>query len=323
MRNPRRVGPPPALYSPPRVLIGLAALAAAGCGGGNGPVPIDDLVARMQAAMCHASVACGIVPDTATCNASLSVTIDSSVLSVVASVKRGTTRYDGSLAQQCLDQIASLPCPTPPPSLEVCEAVFRGTIATGGACMISEECISQSCVYPSSCKSTCCTGTCSPGRGVVPLGAACGGLDSTFCSSDAFCKNGVCVAQVPVGSHCDDQDLCVAGSSCQSTGSATICTADFPAHGAKCTLGWPCQRSDDYCDPTSVRCVRRKLPGASCDGIECVAYANCVNGSCTAFPGPGASCFDASGQPILNCLGDLICIGDVCALPPPLDACGP
>ena len=306
----------------------LATLAAANCGGGgggSGSIAIDDLVARTQAAMCHLSVACGVVPDTATCNASLFVVTETPVLSVVASIKRGTTRYDGDLAQQCLNQIANQPCPSAPPNLEACDRVFQGTVIAGGACVINEECISQDCVYPSSCNSTCCTGTCGPGKGLVPLGAACGGTDSTFCSSDAFCKNGVCAAQVHEGSFCDNQDLCEPGTSCQltSSGTTTICTADYPAHGTTCTPNWPCQRSDDYCDPTSLTCVRRKLPGTSCDGIECVRYATCVNGTCTTIPGPGASCFDATGQPILNCLGDLICIGDVCAAPPPLEVCGP
>jgi hypothetical protein len=338
MRGPRGSGSPPIPGSTSRSLCHASAgaipalailvtLAAAGCGGGgaSASIPIDDLVARMQAAVCHQGVACGVAPDTATCNASIFVVTETPILTVVASVKRGTTRYDGELARQCLDRIASLPCPSEPPNLGLCDGVFQGTVAAGGACVTGEECISQACVSSSGCQSASCQGTCAPGLGLVTLGAACDGV-GTFCSDDAYCKSGVCVALIPAGSPCGGtDDVCVAGHSCQASGSAgtTVCMPNFPAEGATCTPGRACQRSDDYCDATSLECVRRKLPGAACDGDQCVGYAHCVNGACTPIPGPGASCFDASGNPILNCLGDLICVGEVCGAPPPIQACVP
>jgi hypothetical protein len=320
MRN-RRIasGHDPRHSSVRLVALVLAVLGGplAGCGGGSA-IPIDDLAASVTAADCRAAAACGDAPSQATCEASISLTRNPSLTALVAAVKRGTVVYDGDLARQCLDGLGQscVAALGAPPS---CAEAFHGTVAPGGACQVSYECISGVCNAP--CVSGCCVGSCAAGAAKVSVGGACAPGGGS-CVDGAFCKGGTCVADLAIGAPCSPDDVCQQPARCSATtGGTGVCTAGA-ARGEACgfILNYPCVSREDYCDPTTLVCLQKKPPGAACSGSECVGFASCLNGICTAHPTVGQAC---GGVGSLSCLGDTACVGGVCVAADPQDACTP
>lgn len=320
MRN-RRIasGQDPRRSSVQLVALVLAVLGGplAGCGGGSA-IPIDDLAASVRAADCRAAAECGDVPSQATCEASVSVTRDPALTAVVAAVKRGTVVYDGDKARQCLDGLGQS-CVAALGALPSCAETFHGTVAPGGACQVSYECISGVCNAP--CVSGCCVGSCAAGAAKVSVGGACAPGGGS-CVDGAFCKGATCVADLAIGATCSPDDVCQQPALCSATtGGTGVCTAGADRGGA-CgfTMNYPCLSREDYCDPTTLVCLQKKPPGAACSGSECVGFASCLNGICTAHPTVGQAC-GANGS--LSCLGDTACVGGVCVAAAPQDTCTP
>ena len=98
----------------------------------------------------------------------------------------------------------------------------------------------------------------------------------------------------------------------------SCCSGRLPAEGEACDPAYPaCARADNWCDPADGVCRRLAAAGDACEEVadNCVAYAWCSpEGRCVARPGEGEPCEDWP-----PCLGDLECLDDTCAVPPPAE----
>ena len=306
-------------------LAALAAVPFAACGGGGasadggGPIPIDELLASIEISECLQAVACGVAPSVDLCRQSFfvgkdSITQDRVLMGAVAAVKRGTIRYDGQKARRCLDATFT-GCVDMPALIPGCETLFEPTVADGSACQLSAECLGGRCTL--ACPEACCVGACaaSPPR-PAPVGASCvtGG-----CVAGAFCQDGICVAPLPSGSGCTFADRCQPPAACVDGAGGTLTCVVEPDEGMTCTPATThasCLRSDDYCEPVTLVCVRKKPPGAACaTSDECQSDAPCLAGACTPKPTLDQACDIPSGT---FCLGHLDCLGGTCI--PPLEA---
>jgi hypothetical protein len=305
-------------WFPRLVAVAAAALAiavVAGCDNG-GAIAIDDLPASVEATFCRQSARCGGGPDPATCQAAFFLTENRSLNALVAGVKRGTIVYDSQRARQCLDEFEGS-CVDGLLSPPACDESFRATVAEGGACQVSQECVSGQC--SASCGDACCVGTCLPGPGRAWVGEDCSAAGSR-CVTGAFCQNGKCAADLPIGAACAAGDVCRLPGQCAviANGSGT-CVAG-PDQGAACSpVGQNCLRTDNYCDPVAQVCVKRKAAGSACNppDDDCAALATCRNGVCTLPPTLGQSC------QIGGCFGQLVCTDGVCVAPPAPVQCTP
>ncbi len=300
----------------------LFPLTMAACGGGAS-IKIDDLDGKVLDAICTQDVACGQFADKASCLAALQV----SEAQIVADVKAGKIKYDGSAAADCLDAISGQSCNltdqlgagTP----QSCLDALKGAVADAGACFTDEECVSANC-DTSMCTGgmMCCAGTCAAAPTKIAIGGDCSASGSR-CVDDAFCKqNGsaaTCTAKVANGQPCTGFSDCVAGSICNldfTTGMGTC--GSLPARGETCMAdGFGCNSSEDYCDSTTMKCTAKVAPGGACPaGNECVDYAKCNAMVCAAKAGAGGTCMVTS-----DCLGDLECQSGTCGLPTAPPAC--
>ncbi len=294
-------------------LVGLALGLGAGCDSG-GAIPIDDLGARFGAAYCVREANCAGGPAPSACEASISIANSPVFEALVAAVHRGTVLYDAAQARECVDALASscIEGLGSPPS---CDEAFRGTVAAGGTCHLGEECVSGSCV--GACDDACCAGTCGADEARVVVGGDCSGGGN--CVNGAFCKDGVkCTAQLALGAACIGNDQCRSPGHCEiASGSAGTCIGP-PAEGASCSNALGCLSMDDYCEPVTLVCAKRKPVGAACNdtGDECQQAASCRNGVCWLAPTLGKPC-DTS------CFGSLVCAQGTCvAASAPTSACG-
>ena len=300
---------------------GLVVALAAGCDNGNdndGAIAIDDLGASIEASYCRSAIACGAATEQAACEASLLISRDSTLDALVAAVKRGTLVYDGKRARVCIDEFER-ECIGRFGQPPACDETFRGTVAPGGACVLSNECQSGECT--GACGHACCLGTCAAGPGRVVLGGDCT-IDGAHCVGGAYCKGNKCVLELALGAACSVEDVCRSPGHCAIGLAGSGTCLGPPDQGATCAPGGePCLRTNNYCDPTSLQCVRRKAPGAACTASsECTELAPCFNGVCTPQPTLGQPC-EADGE--LRCLAALECLNGVCAVPPASPLCPP
>ena len=308
------------------LLISAAALAAC-----NNSISIDDFAQKFRDGECTAAVACNEFPDTATCEAT--VTLDNSDFdTVVADVKTGKVVYDGDAASQCLAYLTDNACTFVGfHGGDVCEEIFEGTLATGAACVEDEECKGYK-TQTAKCTQTdgtcdrgtaCCPGTCTAIQ-LAALGASCASAD---CASDLYCSgvDMTCKALVAtLGAACEGYDGCADPMYCKipSGGSTGVC-ADAASSGGACdsTTDELCADGRQYCDSTTMLCTNAVPVGAACsDTIPCVDDANCdpTSSKCVAVPTIGEPCSTTNG---LACLGDLQCVNSVCTVPTPGTAC--
>src|SRR5882724_525048 len=158
-------------------------------------------------------------------------------------------RYDAAAAGRCLAVLKQTLATCKAPSLGLlsgCEAVFVGTTPAGGTCQSAIECASEAC-YNGVCSESsqlphlkvgsACIIVCS-GAGKYPECAvtstvgspngACYTDDGLFClpAADDVTRTapGKCVAFPKVGQACPDGE-CAAGSYCDATNGAFVCTA--------------------------------------------------------------------------------------------------
>jgi len=312
------------------VRIPLALLVAlAGCGGddssssGEPPDPIEG-EEQLKDAWCQALVRCDLYPDLASCLAAIDVVGPD----LRAAFEAGNLDFDSTGAAECESALADVACEelASSPDLEACGGVWDGTVPDGDECAVGAECAGGFC-DPGDCDPalSCCSGVCAteePEPGVPIAG------DCTIepCVPEAYCDYEVepasCRALVALDQPCYEGQ-CLAGLYCRVTDGETgagVCNA-LPGEGEPCDPDYPvCARGDNWCDPADDTCRKLSAVGDSCDELEdnCVPYAWCSpDGVCVARPGEGEPCEDWP-----PCLGDLECLDDTCAIPPPDDGGG-
>ncbi len=294
------------------------------CGGGSS-LSIDDFLPQLQTSECTAVVDCDEVPDTATCDASL--TLESTELeTVVAEVKAGIVKYDGGAADECLSFLTSNACTyRGAHATNPCLQVFDGTIAIGGDCLEDEACAgysaqTASCVQTTSTcdrSTSCCPGVCTAVPAKAAAGATC--ATSNDCDTGLYCSDltTTCKALVATaGGACEATDGCTDPMFCNEDFQTMMGTCITPAaSGATCdpTVELACGDERQHCDATTMKCTDNAAIGAACSTtIPCVADATCdtTSSTCVAIPGPGDACTTTT-----RCLGDLQCVSSVCTLP--------
>ena len=307
----------------------------AGCGGGSGhtpPADFDAFLTQFLDTLCTLDVGCGSMPDMATCRATLQT--DSTEFDTLrADIASGKVRFDSASASACIDYANHLyagPCTlsmiaanTATAGENVCGKFLVGSVAEGGACFSSYECVSATCTLTdTTCLRTrqCCAGTCAAATAKptpIPAGGDCSApLAGQDCVAGAYCRaNGTSqTCQVPskvVGTACTSAILdCASPLFCAlDTAGGTGTCQPAAATGAPCNTVSSygvCDDLRDYCDKTTAKCTPRIAVGAACDttAANCVGYASCLGGTCVAMSTERGACNDANGP---SCLGDLEC----------------
>jgi hypothetical protein len=292
------------------------------CGGGNDPIPLDTLGARVVAAECAAEARCNQISSQALCRQTFPLDIGQ----ITADVAAGKVIYDGAAAGACLDALGAISCNRSErlaSSVDACDRVFVGTLATGAACFSGTECVSGRCdIAVCDPAVTCCAGQCAPKDVVQAIGQDCTAI-ATTCQEGAFCKfsggTGVCTAKVAAGQTCDGFEQCASGLWCHmgATGTTGTCVR-LPARGQPCdeqTL--PCDSIADTCGPAGV-CVALVGDGADCVvDTDCRSDARCLGtGKCGPKGTVADPCTDEA-----DCLTWLECTNGACAARAPRAVC--
>ncbi len=236
---------------------------------------------------------------------------------LVRAVKAGVVRYDGAAAKRCVAAIgqncASLDFETSP---EVCEAVFVGTVAAGGACQRSEECSGAAfCAKTSSAAGAVCPGRCTAQR---PQGTECD--SSSQCDAAGLTGAPICTftqegeagyigrcrerkvgAAAAVGQVCGFDETTATGTPCAEGlvcgRNPRVCVAPL-ARGASCSPGSSICAGTDACraEAQGGAPVCGPIQVVSTAGVSCASpttYCNplslltCEAGTCAATRAPG------------------------------------
>jgi len=247
-----------------------------------------------------------------------------------AAVLEGRASYDARAAADLIRQLASVSCeeldsisdslPDPP--------VFSGTLATGAACSVNEECQgAAACIGDGTCPGHC--------SARAKQGEAC--VDSAQCASGLTCHRNVCASRKRSGEACTIADACPGFhyckddaegvSRCQSLFGPTrmkgeSCNGD----DGSCAAGLACQAKPVT---GSARwpgvCVERVAAGGSCqdaspsmcpDGQYCAVPDGSTNGTCTAKPLAGSACGKVLSATYV-CASGLTCVQGKCLAPKP------
>lgn len=326
-----------------RTTIAVASIAAlAGCGGnGGGSLTIEEFGDRSP------TVTCGILLDcygqdllesflTTDCESQFGAMYDEAQLPrYQAAIDAGTILYHGDRAQACLDEIEAAGCGAlDRVAVPSCEATLEGTIASGGACSINEECAGDAYCQTSAMT---CGGTCQAQAGA---GAVCDGDDA--CQPGLKCFDGACRTPAGAGAPCEGSDGvgCAGGLVCIGAMDAppggepvagecmAITDAQTEALGATCDIqGGPFCQPGLTCALTGVagttpvfECVGASSSGGTCNlgfpdpcptGEYCDAMPFMMGGSfegtCQALPGGGEACMDGRCAPGHTCDGTSTC----------------
>ncbi len=293
------------------LIVGVG-LGGTGC---SGTPEVDEFAVALATTYCEALEGCckkaSFEYDEASCKAQLTNDIQRSA----DVVKRGKVTYEKDAAEACIDAyksraaLCSEDAGTPPPAsgfephIEACIKVFKGTVAPGGECTESAECVAD---FPRE------IGTCSadnrPGadrtkKVCYKLVKAAAGED---CSSakptdlevrqcdpaTAYCEGATpgaarkCRAYAKVGENCGNATAgqCDprAGLFCDF---ASQKCAGLPAAGQPCSVTFQCAKGA-FCErattPTGANTCVAQRP----DGTECDSGAQCASGSCPTDPTP-------------------------------------
>jgi hypothetical protein len=289
--------------------------------GTGGALTVDNFGMAFEDALCGPEVACQVYADLATCEAAMVFAESTQTLTQVASVHRGTSRFDPTAAAACLaalptycfQPLEALSRPYLPVdifnSIPACFDVVTGLLSPGAACASSTECANHTfCAPPvgTQCSSgACCPGTC---------------VDNTI------------VFQVPtLGQDCSGIGVCVPPALCEVAPMGGTPTCLMPAaEGEPCgvLLGITCGRLDDYCSSGSnPTCTRRIGTGTACDTpamgfvVPCNLMDQCggTNSTCQRLQALGDTCSSSCPSP-LNCTPS---DGGVCTAATPGSACTP
>jgi hypothetical protein len=194
--------------------VALAMLVTlAGCGSsssGGGSVARENFVSESAKATCHHLYGCcdatELMADPtwgtteAECVTMQTPVLTSAVMNLLAGVDAGRIVYHADRAKQCLDSIAALSCGWgiyySTRYVSGCAHVFDGTVATGDACTLDEECMSGFC-SPTGCAAR------------LAVGEAC--TSPTACQDGLYCPVSAgdhCVAVAKIGQACEVSISC-------------------------------------------------------------------------------------------------------------------
>lgn len=276
------------------------------------------------------------VVDSQTCHDSVDLAGSTSFQAILDGVEDGTIEYDEDKAGACADSFRDQACefaglsgePSP------CDDVFTGTVPAGGACVVDLQCAnSGDCIATDpNCDpdAACCASTCVVRTEMVSQAGGPCADDIHVCADDLYCRQvsqtaAMCEPLITQeGTACETLSACANPMYCNLDlfGSGRPATCKRPAaSGTACDLEdlLPCVDNRDFCDPTSLTCVRGVAPGATCGmGVACVPYASCIDNACVADIARGGACVVEQGA---DCAGDLECISGTCELPPPGMVC--
>lgn len=312
----------------------VCALVVAACGGDGGgtdggddvplgAIPPGEYHAALASAECDFAVKCETVEDRATCDAA-NILVNQAQQSLLAAIVDGSVSYDGEAAKRCVEFLKMQDCTFD--GLHVdnpCDDVFKGTVASGGACFIDDQCANRGMCNQNdgNCDTdvACCIGTCAGALTESPITGPCAD-NLHYCARDAYCRGTTCSALVATeGAACDSFVACADPMVCTGAASGTCKTP--PATGAACvrTDVLACADSRDYCDASTLKCTRSAPPGASCANAVCVDYAKCIQNTCVADKKLGETCTTGAG--VADCAGTLECTGGTCTAPPAGKTC--
>jgi hypothetical protein len=323
-------------------MAGALALLVAGCGGGSGgsgSIPFEQLEPAVLAAVCHYELLCGVFPDLATCMASEYA--EPHLFDTLAGdISSGKVAYDGAQARACVDTLNAISsCDRTAVAMLTLDpdcgngAVFKGTVASGGACFFTQECADNGTCQAtdSSCSiDQCCPGTCVARSAPVAVGGDCSAAGATcvsgsVCVFDSTTTTVTETCQIPsqAGGPCTSILSCVNPLFCD----AQTKTCQSPvAEGGACnpSNGSPgCNDPHDRCDPTTMLCTPRLGLGSACDPTNdaCASYAVCdpTTSACVERPTVGASC--TPGAPPACLGGSCDATSMTCTLPATAGAC--
>jgi len=312
-------------------------------GGGPTGLPIEQLPGETARVICDAVFGClGPLGEAfgtpAACNAGFEGALTHAQLEQWrAAIERGTVTYDGTVAEDCIEQSAMVGCDillAPQPA--VCAGMFTGTVAPGGACSIDEECMGEA--Y--------CAGADCPGSSGVCTARSEGGgdcEDNAQCQTGLACDDGTCVIPEPTaGLACAGQEDCALDEICVGAmdGASGVCedraSLETAAIGEACNLlgddmvlctpGGHCAVTG-FMFPMDVEqeCLEEVASGAACNGSlpdMCPDGEYCAgtdpmgldfDGTCEALPGDSEPCADTLlGE---ACAAGVNCVMGTCRQP--------
>jgi hypothetical protein len=219
----------------------------------------------------------------------------------------------------CADEVSGLDCfqvgGWRGSSGEACGALFRGTVAKGGACSVDIQCEGGACRMESPNTCGVCTGLahegddCSTAAVVCDDGLYCSDQtqrctkaagagapcqeDAPSCTGDLWCSGGTCTPLLGEGASCgpDVDNLCALDLTCDSKSSRCVkyvetvsaadesCSLDDPTHVRVCGTGTFCANQDT---PDAV-CTPTVPDGKDCStraGDPCLFPSKCIDGVC-------------------------------------------
>lgn len=233
----------------------VSSLLVAGCDDDDdapATIPVTELEDTYLDFMCQKLISCNtegfavMLGTVDNCRTFIEMEGDNMFAKTVDAINAGDVLYDAEAAATCLNAMEAGSCQdmVADRQYDVCQSVFIGTVADGGACEIDEECLSGACELDyETCMGTCAT--------VVAAGGACEAWE-TYCEKGTTCYDGICQAYTaPLGS----------GDSCDPDAENDWCDWDF------------------YCNYDSSTCMARGGAGDACDGDdECEHGLSCDYG---------------------------------------------
>jgi len=292
-----------------KLRIPLLFLVAATLGACDG-VSLDEYFVAELDADCERRARCGEWTSKEECIAWNSVHASHRELDLHRSVDEGRISYEPRHARACLEHLRNASCDWTSEERRTddaeCDAVFRGTVPTGGSCFTEEDCTGD--CFEVLCGDTCCAGEC-----VDEVRAAIGeSCEADECVEGAFCNsNDTCARLAAEGAACEERHGCGYGLDCVDG----TCR-DAPERGEACPGNICANDAGDRCDQITLTCVARSALGEPCAYDEaCQEPLACGPASvCVELPGIGAPCLD------VFCGRGAFCDAGVCAAPRPTGA---
>jgi len=279
--------------------------AALGCsdtttGGGGGALTIDTFAPAYYGSLCASLFRCPTGGDNgltavlfenpATCAERAARFAYPSLNDLAGFVRAGSIRFDGAAARTCLDQVTASCIGTDSGLQRLCRRAFTGTVAVGGGCWRSEQCVAGTYCDHGTTSPRACPGAC---RAQVGVGAACttDRQCTGYADGTADCTGGRC-ATARDGTPAAEGQRCGDIVNADMTVARTNCATGLACRGEMCrrvlTAGSPCVMSTDVCAVGSL-CVQR--PGTT--GTTCTPGTDIVRSS------PGGTCNPMLGRPVL------------------------
>lgn len=288
-----------------------------GCGGGGGPVQLENVCDEMKDAMCSYMEKCDLdwlfqYMVKQTCEEMIDCD-EMEINEMILEVEAGRLAYDADLAGKCLSKIRNAECDFREDFFknlgDECEQVFTGLVVQDGDCYRENECADGLFCDESVSE---CPGNCQPYKNI---GQECSGGDCNPDMADCDYQQGVCVALAGPGGVCDVVD-CQDGLVCDDDNQPAVCL-DPAGEGGSCTSTRGCETGLQC---LSGQCAGPAGAGQACDIGEdgegfllaCEPKHYCDaditlgerTGTCQPKKGAGSSCIL-----FIECNAGLLCIG--------------